>query len=121
MKSNELRIGNWVDNDIHGVGLVESLSGLNILYSRNYDSLPTSKITPIPLTEDWLIRFGFKADFNGEYEILPFLYIWKPSSSTKSFSVSPNSNFPSTLKIQYVHQLQNLFFALTSEELELKQ
>ena len=117
MKSNELRIGNWVL--VHGKEF--QVTPADISYHHALKDGHTVQHYPIPLTEEWLIRFGFKADFNGEYEILPFLYIWKPSSSTKSFSVSPNSNFPSTLKIQYVHQLQNLFFALTSEELELKQ
>lgn len=60
MKANELRIGNCVKTQIHGVGIVEAISENKILYSRNYDSLDIEYFEPIPLTEKWLLDFGFK-------------------------------------------------------------
>jgi len=72
---------------------------------------PFELINPIPLTEDWLRRFGFKESnlallgFNG-IELLRrdggYLY-W--------------NSIPSDRVIKYVHQLQNLYFALTEEVL----
>tara|TARA_R100000655_G_scaffold7322_2_gene19795 strand:+ start:401 stop:769 length:369 start_codon:yes stop_codon:yes gene_type:complete len=122
MEANELRIGNYVyDGEkelckiwaVHKDRLTVEIPNDNTTFLGRY-KIEYAK--PIPLTKDWLLKFGFEAGFNGEYEILPFLYIWKPSPSTKSFSVSP-----STLEIKYVHQLQNLYFALTGEELKIKE
>lgn len=72
-------------------------------------------LEPIPLTEEWLLKFGFKIR-DGEWWIdneifgVTFdenhepLHIWDGS-----FTDSP---------CKYVHQLQNLYFALTGTELQ---
>ena len=56
MKANELRIGNLIyfDNNVIDVGIVD----LNVLLNEN---LPLSHkhYKPIPLTEKWLLEFGF--------------------------------------------------------------
>lgn len=76
---------------------------------------------PIPLTEEWLLKFGF--DNNG--------VVWiglntdaQELQITKQGDVliyDEDDNFIPLNRIQYVHQLQNLFYALTGNELELKQ
>lgn len=78
----------------------------------------------IPLTPEWLERMDFKADNEKVYPLhLPsgFMLGLKPSENN-SLSVVIGldywDEFGTTLL--YVHQLQNLYFALTSEELEIK-
>lgn len=73
---------------------------------------------PIPLTKEWLLKFGFVNTETG-WEICH----WKQFK----FSVILFKKFASVgmtgpfglfeVKLKYVHELQNLFFALTKEEL----
>lgn len=133
MKSNELRIGNLVMASYDGVKYTKEVVtdifkyGINSNYGEaDYDE---ERIKPIPLTEEWLIKFGFeKKDANiGLKEEFK-----KPNNyhySLKSFGeYYPNMKQIEVLgehpgfyiKCEHVHQLQNLYYALTGEELEIK-
>lgn len=63
---------------------------------------------PIPLTDEWLLKFGF-IEFEAEYFKKDNFKI------VKSFDNYWLDGFGTELK--YVHQLQNLYFALTGIEL----
>ena len=97
MKANELRIGNWVHyNAFDGVVCSSDIFDID---------KGTIKAKPIPLTEEWLKRFN-----------------WNPPKDIGvSFSLTTDEihfvagNYYK--KIEHVHQLQNLYFALTGEEL----
>ena len=73
---------------------------------------------PIPITEEWLLRFGF-FKYNNAY------VLQKPNENIINFKFSiwsdftyNSSEFPVELKS--VHQLQNLYFTLTGTHLTLK-
>jgi len=123
MKASELRIGNWVlykDNfiswDYEDFGEVE--------HSNIEDS-----IKPIPLTEEWLVKLGFKSNkYNDEYSLelgsetylLDCEYTDKgvfnfviESVEGKGYCLPPD--------IKHIHELQNLYFALTNQELTIKE
>ena len=78
-------------------------------------------ISPIPLTPEWLERLGFKKREGGVcYEwwngINEVTHDWLVSIT----EMKDNGQFfyrNGKHTIKYVHQLQNLFFALTGEEL----
>lgn len=120
MTANELRIGNWV---------IETKIG-NPVYIRGggIQMFEENRITlePIPLTEEWLLKFGFKKaspsennyDNNSAYEIES----WGKVALRSGVLVSDEWYFLDgmTSEIKYVHQLQNLYFALTGQELEVK-
>jgi len=79
---------------------------LDTIYYDEY-----SKFEAIPLTEEWLLKFGFTFSdmiysFDG-FEILDL----------KQGLEFYNHDYP--IKIKYVHQLQNLYYALTQTELTL--
>jgi len=84
-----------------------------------------SFIEPIQLTEEWLLRFGFKLEKDVDY-----FYVIKTKQKGITLEVEPNGRtilfdnknikFIDILPIKYVHQLQNLYFAITGEELEVK-
>lgn len=65
------------------------------------------RLIGIPLTEEWLLNFGYKFA-QGHYFILGHS-IWVCNDL-----LICNKN---GIIIKYVHQLQNLFFALTNKEL----
>lgn len=118
MKANELRVGNWVNNNEEDY----QITSATIAQLERGDSTAIA----IPLTEEWLIKFGFektydefvydKANLRIEY------IIWaddEPEWKLKRFYGNTFSSH-STIKTNYVHQLQNLYFALTGEELTIK-
>ena len=140
MKSEELRIGNIIKQ-----GRIISFyeSGVHVGFGATYSF---NNIEPIPLTEDWLLRFGFQDDNKEErekYKHFPtnFLrknvtplsrYFWvyrenDPLLAKRKdirgieqgeFQVWANQSY--CMSVQYVHELQNLYFALTKQELTLK-
>lgn len=119
MKASDLRIGNYYDCN----GQIEVVNPNTI--TDVWESERTW-CKPIPLSEDWLIRFGFKKEkvssyggadmwqgmsaysYNGEW-----LFRGSPKSGLKLVGYF-NSD------IRYVHQLQNIFLALTGKELTIE-
>ena len=103
MKPNELRIGNWV----------ETFEGV-IQIQNGWEIDEGNECQPIPLTEEWLEKFGFEySDLNGDsglWKIPPFQIYGKCNQFIYEYA----------LDVNYVHQLQNLYFALTGEELTIK-
>jgi hypothetical protein len=114
IKSNELRIGNLVKQ-----GDVESIGGSLIQVSNTiYES---ERIEPIELTEKWLLKFGFKkSKVSSQFDKEKLtIQIANKLEYHKEGRVYFNSWAILEESIKYVHQLQNLYFALTGVELEL--
>ena len=114
IKTNELRIGNLVFlNDKQKVW--EILEGFDI-----DEMTENSTVDPIVLTEEWLSKAGFEKSFTND-----FWYSIKIGDKRLLVSTLGNIEiekwdrtmiaFPNICK--YVHQLQNLYFALCGEEL----
>ena len=122
MKASEFRIGNFCLDEF---GL---LVEVDIDFFVNYVQ---DKFKPIPLTEEWLLRFGFekgnkiyptgysiellKTDFYLRPSYLGGYY-WGFNKDEDNIDCELNDVQP----IQHVHQLQNLYFALTNTELLCK-
>lgn len=110
MKASELRIGNYIQNfhsncDITQVD-VECFTG-NGYYDGEMDG------EGIPLTDEWLVKFGF--------EILGVLV--KQNDHMRLLCEYGVYFFQTAIvktEIKYVHQLQNLYFAVTGDELTIK-
>lgn len=129
IKPNELRIGNKLNytglgNSYYPTGIItveEVLSnGVNLSHG-DLTVYEAEKLHPIPLTPQILEKCGFK-DVHGEYVTLEGIGIyndgddyWFCDEDAHEGNVIYYGN-----GFQYVHQLQNLFFALTGEELEIK-
>lgn len=85
---------------------------------ENRNQYKPFEMEPIPLDESWLLRFGFtRCTDNTSWHEFKSLAV----SASGAISIAHRNawNNAST-KVQYVHQLQNIYFALTGEELELK-
>jgi len=123
MKANELRIGNYVYHDalkiprlgIDGVDYMQITGeGISCFEQKLMD------VIPIPLTEEWLLKFGFETwETEVSLQIYDFwqLYNLKIAIYKGNFYTDINAK---KIFIKHVHQLQNLYFALTSEELTIK-
>ena len=116
MKSSELRIGNYVyfHGDVEEINMVD---GYGIIGREEQPSCPIEEFEPIPLTEEWLLKFGFEKNDNNQFILME-------GSVDILFNKDLNGwtcdgiNFSINMT-EHVHQLQNLYFALTGEELIL--
>ena len=127
INTKELRLGNLFanieDNSIYKVTKIneDSIEGIcsnNMGWFGEKHFHLIEQVLPIEITEEWFKIFGFKKEKDlklyrleneiGWIEILlkvgggEFVFYWKDAHIAK---------------IKYVHELQNLFFALTHEEL----
>lgn len=115
MKSNELRIGNYVY-------LKSKSKEYEILSGQEIDTGTDSEdFEPISLTEEWLLKFGFEKNAGyGTYDKNKIsLYFGEIMLSDKKGRTYFNSWAILEHSPKYVHELQNLYFALTGEELEV--
>lgn len=134
MKAQELRIGNWVYN-YDGVKFqVEAQHIVNQEHANNA-SRPFSYFDPILITPELLEKAGFedwtsedKYHYTLEYVLEPISDFYingriaKGESEIKiSFGTQGNCcGFDGEPKTMYLHQLQNLYFALTNNELQIQ-
>ena len=112
MEEIELRIGNYVQDHNGQILDIIRLEGMEI----------TDYLKPIPITEDWLKRLGFEN--YGHIYTLHFKngFALNYNTSLKSWFLSIHSTTTTAISdFKYVHQLQNLYFALTGEELKIIQ
>jgi len=109
IKSSDIRIGNWILSpdgkpmqvyaeiflDIEDVGI---------------------EFNPIELTPEWLLKYGVKSDDGSwEYQInvgaIKWYFRWNVEWYSELGGIYMGSH------IKYVHQLQNLYYSLTENEL----
>ena len=124
MKVNELRVGSLVTTYFSDVRIFEvSAIHSDRIYLKSIVDTSQSDITPVyikpvPLTEEWFLRFGFKkACFGYEKGLFE---VANKSIDNYILSVACNE-YTIGEPFIYVHQLQNLYFALTGEELTIKE
>lgn len=110
MKASELRIGNWInpENPEQVLGIM-----LDMVEGSRDAEILLENLHPIPLTADWLKRFGLEFGW-GHYMIE---YMFDKHHLRRSYDVGMSVHIS---EIIHVHQLQNLYFALTGEELKLR-
>lgn len=143
IKINELRQGNLVQTykgEVIEWDFSLMAAGVNKLFKSEDNSEVT--VDPLPLTQGWLKSLGFDSRMiNG---VVPEWYIMcTPPNYKREFSLffrfgcminTPqgvcdgqgwhpymNSGDSHSFNIQSIHQLQNVYFFITGEELKLKQ
>lgn len=113
IKANELRIGNIVEwnKSIFNVCKISEDSIENELWRK-----PLKELHPIPLTEEWLFKFGANK-YGLSYEYDRFLLTYK--KEYKYWYVR-NQGYYYLRKVEFVHEWQNFVFVMNGQELELK-
>ena len=125
MEANELRIGNYATEKGRTVEIVGMFGDkVHCKYADGFiGSMLLKYIEPIPLTEEILLKCGFvKHNLLGYSE--HFSYQKYIKGETITLNALYNSDFSILLhsvarKIDSLHRLQNIIFALTGEELEI--
>ena len=124
-KEKQYRIGNLIKYD----GRVFEIDSI----AKEFPTLNTEEfgigvvdwnnIKPIPLTKQLLLKCGFKHVHTGWFEINSFGSEFMHFNVCASGAVSVDNGGDSEIVIadlKFIHQLQNLYFAITGKELELK-
>lgn len=121
MKANELRIGNWINDNGYNsiIGVIDShYHAIQISGSPRMIALET--IEPIPITEEWLVKFGFVRLGNQETWFGRALWTKGTFAVMHGYGTTNGQRTRyDMIEFDYVHQLQNLYFALTGEELTI--
>lgn len=125
LKTNELRLGNWVyaghgDFPMYVIAIYGDTAYLE--FEGNEGDMWEEKdkdLKPIPLTEEILLKCGLKKSLN------KCCYGMITSNGHRiSYFLDKGSLMLETnrihIDVQSLHQLQNLYFALTGKELEIK-
>lgn len=126
MEANELRIGNYYRQLVLGDVVRVDLFTFSEWYSsiRCGDDSTGDYMMPIPITEEWLVKLGFDYIKNHkEYHnrgINEGAYHLKRVGDAFNRWYLYHKEKMITSNIRFIHQLQNLYFALTGIELEIK-
>jgi len=119
IKTNELRVGNLVytpmDFKMKVVGIFDDQILLDFEGNEGdvFDFKP-NELKPIPLTEEKLLKFGFENIYD---ELLFYNGYCDLIFNDNRVSLRVEGQWLS-FDVEYVHQLQNLYFALKGIELQ---
>ena len=136
MNAKELRLGNFVKDRGKKVIRIDFLEHIQDGYDTKFGQLvylegtevhPMTEYSefanPIPLTEEWLIKLGFGKSDDHVMSImcvddeLSIEYDYHFNRCFLVINAENNTELKWLKHIQYVHQLQNIYFALTGEDL----
>ena len=126
MKATELRLGNCVKigniyTKIEGISTWD-----NLIQNSMFAERELNEFEPIPLTEEILLKcegykqnYGFEINDNTQLDFVitndgVYPFITQDGEFSRQLPSQVNLE-----RIQHLHQLQNLFFALTGDELEI--
>jgi len=125
--ANELKIGNYViDSEVKMITKVTSISHngeLRLFCQGSSVGANNEEIEPIPLTEDILLKCGYgKTEFDNEFcdnvtfknEVIIY------NTTEKMLFINTKNDYIQLNHVHYLHQLQNLIFALTQQELNIQ-
>jgi hypothetical protein len=125
IKANEIRVGNWLGSSLlkkTTYHQVDTHFLRQLVFNSRDEDIPILPFfwEPIPLTPKILKKAGFEPMNYGDggffYEITHGDFTFTQGDKNGFCEVFLNDT---NLRVQYVHQLQNLYFALTGEELTI--
>ena len=116
LKKSELRIGNYVQYPLLAVSAIDS--------GEEIDRINDAAGQPIHITVEWLVKFGFekhKTEKGYGLTKKPLTFYVHVVDGEEMISYpSYLKKSPIELIVNFVHELQNLYFALTGKELKIK-
>lgn len=113
IQAQDLRIGNWVSN-----GQIEfQITSKDIYHLDVYVNRVIAK--PIPITPEWLERMGMKRNYDYGDPVFDLnnirVFTWPTGIITIEYY------YLELRELEFIHQLQNLYFALTGEDLTINE
>ena len=110
MEAKELRIGNYVK-------IPNLIKPIQVSIIDTTQNSTKTQAQPIPLTEEWLFKFGYSNEnrpnhFQKDEFTIDAHILW----DCNGIYIDDKNG----VRLKYVHQLKNLYFALKSRELTIK-
>lgn len=129
MKASELRLGNFVLFASEGKQFTVkelSIGGIEVSNTEELVWIEIEEFEGIPLSEEWLEKFGFDSKASttwseGPDNPIDYKVYKKGRFTYNTFQEAWWYNGLLEYQPKYVHQLQNLYFALTGQELTVKE
>ncbi len=139
MRANELRIGNWVQYD--GIPYqIESLTKVDAVVHSidifDFRNRSLENAQPIELTEEVLLKIGFKKNKHNDwweyypsredevsilmrdkYTTIEYANLFHCPEDVAEVNYDSRLEFPRRI---YLHELQNAYYCLTNNELEIE-
>ncbi len=137
MKANEVRIGNYYLYHIFDVfderkewDEINQIDIEDLIWLSTPEGEVDTDYRPMPISEEWLLMLGFKEGYavysegfsidvqETDFYLRPCFhggYYWGFNLKDKM-----DCEFYDVLPLKYVHELQNLYYALTGKELSLQ-
>jgi len=132
IQAKELRVGNLVRMFL---GVTDSGAEYSEFYFELNHFNYLARLEPIPITEEWLLKLGFIEDSFEYIKIIspdgllgirlnPYDVDFKEigvcifQKDDIGITEEHENHYVFLDSIKYIHQLQNLYFALTGKELE---
>lgn len=114
METNELRIGNLLSFGKKYFPVYEIQEKCFYVLGEKGIELKntTAELKPIQLNEEWLLKFGFK---RFPWGLVKDNLLFKDDLKCSYLILQVGNGFE--VKVKYVHEFQNLYFALTQREL----
>ncbi|WP_288373977.1 hypothetical protein [uncultured Chryseobacterium sp.] len=118
----DLRLGNLVQYD-GKIFKVKEIRNYIIVCDRGKGNVDftVNEISPIELTEDWLLKFGYEPTTLGYWSNGKIEIGYTTTDDNIHYEYISITHKTEMTNLKYVHQLQNLFFAFTGEELTIKE
>jgi hypothetical protein len=124
IKINELRIGNLISDLSDRTGFVKSLAWNKVAVKLEFSTINTDcdGVKPIPLTVDCIKKFEFFEEYSSSKGKGCFQkkFINITIADNGFYCYCGDCRRHISITLHHVHQLQNLYFALTGEELTMK-
>lgn len=131
IKPTELRLNNYLHDNEGRLCKVTKIGGDLDFNPRGFEALAINRPSTallnkaIPLTEEWLIKFGFEQAYDSKFtRRLDYdkdnRFDWLINKQRKDLSGLRFKGNTFYKEVKHVHQLQNLYFALTGKELTIE-
>ena len=125
MEATELRLNNllmYEDSIVPIIGM-ENINEEILVKIDSETAIDSRKLKPIALTAEWFSKLGFKEVYRSSTRVRFDL----PNFCRYDFDLSSNKIlegflfFGNYIKCTHLHQLQNIYFTLTGEELKIEE
>ena len=116
--ASDLRIGNWsYYPHLKGIRLyffdkVRAIDSNSFSLEHDYGAMSIESFKPIDFSNQWLDRFGFEKRENSTWWHKGNFTYWQDQNTWywRMEAINPDLT-------KYVHQIQNLYYSLTGEEI----
>lgn len=119
--ANDLMTGNLLQGKPIRIMMNVDSDGVTAITAHGIDLIERgllNNLTPIPISSEWLIKFGFEKSGYDYWNSRQECFELRDRENGEYCYCVNCGEYDVSEPIQYIHQLQNLYKALTNKELK---